>query len=277
MNGRNQHGLTRDIPDGVKREVRQRDGFGCVVCGNAIFDYEHFEPEFVGAVEHKANGIILLCDRCHRRKGHFLSKQTIAAAAANPKCRQQGFSSEVFDIGAEHPEITIGSLTFTDVEVLLRINGESILSIKKPEEAHAPFRLNALLKDISGNVVLEIMDNEWRTPTSNWDTEVVGSRIIVRSAIRSISLVVRSEPPSRIVIERINLIHRNFVIEGREGRSTTIIGGGNFFKTGSSNIFGAQCGISVNGSDLAIGSGGGGVILGPGTYLGGGTGRTFLT
>ncbi|MEH2485180.1 Abi-alpha family protein [Bradyrhizobium sp. AZCC 2230] len=81
----NRHGLSRNIPADVKRTVRQRDGFGCVVCGKAIYDYEHFDPEFADATQHDPAGIVLLCISCHGKKTRgFLSKQTIAAARQSP-------------------------------------------------------------------------------------------------------------------------------------------------------------------------------------------------
>jgi 5-methylcytosine-specific restriction endonuclease McrA len=63
----NKHGLNRAIPSGIKREVRQRCGFGCVVCGLGIVQYEHVEPEFSDAVKHEADKIVLLCPQCHSK------------------------------------------------------------------------------------------------------------------------------------------------------------------------------------------------------------------
>ncbi len=48
----NKHGLSRTIPEDVKRQVRQACGFGCVCCGFAIVTYEHIEPEFHNAESH---------------------------------------------------------------------------------------------------------------------------------------------------------------------------------------------------------------------------------
>jgi hypothetical protein len=42
----NKYGWPRDIPDDIKRFVRQKDGFGCVHCGRGIYQYDHFDPEF---------------------------------------------------------------------------------------------------------------------------------------------------------------------------------------------------------------------------------------
>jgi hypothetical protein len=63
--GKNRFGLSRDIPRGIKREVRRRSGFGCVICGCAIFEYEHVDPPFSEAKQHDPSGITLLCGQCH--------------------------------------------------------------------------------------------------------------------------------------------------------------------------------------------------------------------
>jgi len=39
----NQHNLSRDIPRTVKRKVKKDSGFGCVICGSAICQYEHID------------------------------------------------------------------------------------------------------------------------------------------------------------------------------------------------------------------------------------------
>src|SRR5574337_274292 len=87
----NKFGLSRDIPDLIKREVRQKCGFGCVVCGSAVYQYEHLEPLFPDAKNHDPNGIVLLCGGCHDRVTRgMLSKETIKLKANNPKCLEEG-------------------------------------------------------------------------------------------------------------------------------------------------------------------------------------------
>ena len=48
----NKHGLPRTIPPDVKRAVRRACGFGCVICGLGIVDYEHVDPTFADALVH---------------------------------------------------------------------------------------------------------------------------------------------------------------------------------------------------------------------------------
>ena len=55
----------RNIPRPIQREVRQRCGFGCVICGFPLYEYDHLK-DWANVKEHIANDIILLCDRHHR-------------------------------------------------------------------------------------------------------------------------------------------------------------------------------------------------------------------
>lgn len=52
---------------------------------------------------------------------------------------------------------------------------------------------------------LQIVDNTWRGAVSAWDTEVVGPRIKVRKKKGTFSLILRLEPPGRIVIEKLDM------------------------------------------------------------------------
>jgi hypothetical protein len=169
---KNKYGLSRKIPAEVTRIVRQRDGFGCVVCGSAFYTYDHFDPEFSEARTHNPDGICLLCGTCHRRKtSGLLSLESEKKAVLRPKTKKIGFSWGVFDVGQEHPEILLGSFTAYNVNVLIKIDGYEIFSILPPEEARGPFRINARLTDPDGRTILEIVENEWRTPPENWDVE----------------------------------------------------------------------------------------------------------
>lgn len=71
---KNKHGLSRTIPDKIKEQVRKNSGFGCVICGVGIIEYEHVNPEFKDCTEHNSENITLLCPTCHSKKTRgFLS------------------------------------------------------------------------------------------------------------------------------------------------------------------------------------------------------------
>ena len=48
------------IPESMKREVRQRCGFGCVICGMPLYTYEHMLG-YVNVDRHVAEELTLLC------------------------------------------------------------------------------------------------------------------------------------------------------------------------------------------------------------------------
>ena len=58
---------SRNIPLPVQREVRRRCGFGCVICGLPLYEYDHLLCWAV-VQRHVAEEITLLCDQHHREK-----------------------------------------------------------------------------------------------------------------------------------------------------------------------------------------------------------------
>ena len=113
MTEKNKHGLSRTIPGPVKRIIRQRCGFGCVICGLGFYDYEHFDPDFADATEHNPEGMTLLCSQCNQSRGRGrLSRETVAKANKNPKCLREGYANEMFDFHSEPIEIKFAGVSF---------------------------------------------------------------------------------------------------------------------------------------------------------------------
>jgi hypothetical protein len=221
----NKYGLSRDsLSEPVKREVRQRCGFGCVRCGLAIYQYHHFDPPFSEAKTHNPSGIALLCGTCHDlvTKG-LLSDNTVRKLNRNPKCFEAGFSYGPFDIGDQHPLVTLGYSTWIHTQIILQVFEMPLLKVEPPEVAGTPFRLSGLFYDESGKLILQILQNEWKGPISNWDIEVKGQRIIVRRAPGQIALQIRSDPPNRLIIERLDMFYKGAHILGEEGKHITAI------------------------------------------------------
>lgn len=261
MATKNKFKLSRTIPAEIMRSVRQRCGFGCVICGNAIYQYEHFNPEFSEARSHNAEGITLLCGGCHDRKSRgLLSQKTVSKANDNPKCLQQEFSFGPFDIGTTHPEIVLGTLKCINVSIPLQVLGDPILKITPPSQLGEIFKISAILRDKNGSIILQIDENQWLTPTTNWDCIVEGQRITLRSDAGQIELILRCEPPNRIVVQKLKMIHLGNIISCEEGRYLILqLPSGFFFKTPKVVINGAMIGIDINQDSYAIGVGGGGV------------------
>ena len=123
---KNDHELSREIPSEIKREVRKRCGFGCVVCGSAIYEYEHFDPEFKDAKEHIADGIALLCPTDHRRKEKkLLSREKYLEAIANPKAFETNKAYTDWEDADFAPTIFIGNKIFKGGTSILKIDIKS--------------------------------------------------------------------------------------------------------------------------------------------------------
>jgi len=83
------------IPSKIKREVRQRCGYGCILCGCPIYDYEHIE-EYSVVKEHTFENLALLCPICHRKKTNkLISKEKILAALKSVEKRERTTPDEI--------------------------------------------------------------------------------------------------------------------------------------------------------------------------------------
>jgi hypothetical protein len=221
----NQFGLSRYIPASVKRAVRKRCGFGCVICGSIIYAYHHFEPSFIQAREHTTEGIILLCGKCHAEvtKG-LLSDATINKAGKSPKCLEQGFAHFALDVGERFPVVLIGNSTFIANPTIIRAFGTRLFAIDKPEIVGGPCRISAIFYDRVGNEACRIVYNEWQGLTSTWDITCIGNEITIWRADREIALKMHSNPPEKLVIDRLEMFYKGFRINvDTEGQTTTYL------------------------------------------------------
>jgi hypothetical protein len=205
----NIHGLPRYIPTDVRRAVRRAAGFGCVICGNAVCQYEHVDPPFEYAREHDPAKITYLCGGCHDKVTRGIwSKQKVKDAMQKPTCKQTGFSFGAFDIQG-FPALSIGDMQFRDTPIILEIEDVPLIAVAAPEEPRGPFLLSALFLSDSGEALLEIRNNEWFANAENWDVEVVGARIFVRLGAGNIPLVLRAKPPDGLAVEHLDMQFRD--------------------------------------------------------------------
>ncbi|MCH5515532.1 hypothetical protein [Pseudomonas syringae] len=217
MGEKNKFGLGRTIPAAIRREIRRRCGFGCVRCGLAYYEYEHFDPDFKDATEHNPNGMTLLCSQCNQKRARgTLSAETVARANQNPKCKQQGFASELFDFGPEPISVRFAGQDFIDCAVIIQVKGVNLISLLPPEEEGAPIRLSGMFSDVTGATTLKIVDNEFYAGDENWDVEIVGPRIRLLRGIGDVALQIRVSPPHAIAIERINMEFEGWFLKGDE-------------------------------------------------------------
>lgn len=211
----NQYGLSRNVPSHIKRAIRQRCGFGCVLCGLAFYDYEHFNPDFVDAREHNPEGMTLLCPNCNQKRARGrLSAASVADANANPRCLQQGFANESFDFGGEPIEVKFAGSSYYNCRHIIVINDLPILTVAPPLNPGEPVRLSGVFVNDQGRVTLRIIDNRFLVNTNNWDVECVGPQIKIRDGIGEIALHIEMAPPNGIAIRRIEMRFQGVHLRG---------------------------------------------------------------
>ena len=197
----NKHGLSRQIPVSVKREVGRRCGFGCVVCGVGIIRYEHFDPPFGDAKAHDAEGITVLCPSCHLRKSTDLAfGETIAACHRSPRKQTEGAAGTLRDITAEDPVVRMGSNRFVGVGHLMVIDDEAVLSFRPRLESGAPLRMSVRFVGEDGGHSLKIIDNEWIAADAGWDIETTDRAFTFRNAACDLILSFTLYPPDAIEV-----------------------------------------------------------------------------
>jgi hypothetical protein len=201
-NERNKHGLSRVIPDPVKRAVRQRCRFCCVICGAIPYQYHHFNPLYEDARAHLPEGITLLCGACHDKVTRgFWSASKVATADTGPygsSCHPHAFMELRAPVW-----FLLGSMVFRGEGPLLSINQDTLISLEFSTE-EGPL-LNASLFDLSGQECITIRNNELLARNQNWDVEMNGPNLTVRDAPRNVILEIRFCPPHGIHLVRLRM------------------------------------------------------------------------
>lgn len=206
----NQYGLSRDIPEPIKRAVRQRCGFGCVFCGLWIYEYEHILPQFKDAKEHDPDKICLLCPNHHEKvtKG-IVSKKQVLEQYKNPRALEVGFASDYLVLD-EKFSVVLGRIFLPYARDILSVEDNILIGVKQPSKSE-PLRLYGKFFNDKGDLVMEIIDNEFRGLTSNWDVQQKGRRTIIKDNNKKICLKMLIEPPDILKIESVDMKYKGAV------------------------------------------------------------------
>jgi hypothetical protein len=199
------------IEPAMEREVRRRCGFGCIICGLPLYEYDHILG-WANVQRHVAEEITLLCDMHHREKTNgLLPLEGVIAANQEPYNLRQGVSKP-YDLhySGTECETIIGSNKFTTRDLgdgtfsaPLVIDGVPIVAFVL-SDGH--LLLNLLLFDDDNNLVLQIERNELQYSVSPWDIKLRGRNLVIRAAERKILVDIVFEVPNRIVIRRGRLL-----------------------------------------------------------------------
>lgn len=203
------------IPAKIKRAVRQRCGFGCVMCGAPVYHYEHME-EWAKVLKHEEENITLLCPNSHEDKtNRLLPLRKLQEANANPFNLQTGHSTPRFYyFGDERPTVVIGDVGFTHPDkdfAAVVVDGVPLVGFRF-DGGQALLQLR--LYDAENNLVLQVVDGELVYRVDIWDIDFVGNVLTVRQEERDILLKIKLDPTTNTVeIDRGTLYCNEIQIE----------------------------------------------------------------
>ena len=199
------------IPADVLRVVRQRCGFGCVVCGLPLYEYHHIE-DFAESNDHSADNLTLLCNQHHAEatKG-LLTRPQIESANQNP-CNVRTGITRPFGLhfqGSQF-EANIGSNAFSTgglpdrngnrFLIPVSIDDHDLLSAAVDPEGNLFLTLEIF--DQCNLPLLIINQNVLLMWTDKWDIAFQSQTLTIREQARDILFEIVFEPPNKISIPR---------------------------------------------------------------------------
>jgi hypothetical protein len=209
------------IPDPMKREVRQRCGFGCVICGLPLWNYHHMTPYAV-VKDHAADNLTLLCPNHHAEVDHALSERQIREFNADPVNVRTGVTSprRLRFESAGPARIVIGSNTFlwnAPEMYPIVVDNDPVIGFHREDDE---LMLTLVLRD-EFNLPVAVADRgEIIFSTDAWDIDRVGNRVTIRSAPRQVFVAILFDPKGVVTIERGRLLSNGVVIDVKPASAT---------------------------------------------------------
>ena len=208
MTGTTETITSRNIPHPIQREVRQRCGFGCVICGGIIYDYDHL-VDWASAHTHVADEITLLCTRHHREKTNkLLPLADVLKHNADPYNLREGVSEpHIFHYSGDACEVVMGNNVFKTAGDVP--DGATLIPLVIDDEIMLGFvfeagqaLLHMAVFDEFNRLILRIERNVMTYTSAAWDVELVGARLRIRERLRRFLIEIYFEPPNRIRVTR---------------------------------------------------------------------------
>lgn len=211
------------IPAHIARQVRQRCGYGCVICGDLIIDYHHM-TEFSKNPVHEVENIVLLCTKHHREiSSGRLSEAKIRAAANSPYALRPGASNHnyILDEGQAYTIRAGGSI----FELAPGDPGIDFVSMYDLPLFYVRFyggvpHFSFKIFDHSDRLVLSLEENAIKLRRPLWDVTLKGAYLRVHYGPRAEIAKIKIRD-STITFERL-IVHSRGTVVGFENDSLWI-------------------------------------------------------
>lgn len=200
------------IPEEVKRSVRKRCGFGCVICGSPLYHYDHM-AEYAEVRCHEAENITLLCAQHHDMKTrgrlptsdiveHNKSPFNIERGITTPE-KIIGFSKDISGV-----KVRVGTNFFEynfegfDRFIVFSVDGVQLFHVSKCENE---IFFNLLLFNEFNEPVLEVINNEMIHRSDIFDITYVGTKLVVKGTDNKIFIELKFDTDGTISVSKASL------------------------------------------------------------------------
>lgn len=210
----------------MMRFVRQRCGFGCVICGFPIYEYDHI-IDYSIVQKHEAENLTLLCDRHHKEKTNkLLSQEQVIEANKNPfNVVNQNSSQYLLNFYGTDFSIILGDIRQTipnvnpdnDFLIPFLVNNKKVISF---EIIDGKLFLNLVLINENGELLLKIIENELVYNSQQWDIEFVGRRLKIREKLHKIIFDIEFIIPNSVQIHKAEFHCDGYWIKVEDGGFT---------------------------------------------------------
>lgn len=182
-----------DVPNSVKRILRQEAGFGCCKCGRPIYEYHHIVP-YADDHHFRPDDMMVLCPYCHGEVGYgLLDEDEQRRHKANPYNIVHGLAQGPLALQQRTLAIALGTTEFVGDGTFIRVDNHPLLSLSLSGDGR--LQVSVELNDHDGNLLALIDKNEWITGDPHpWDVEYGGRWLIIRRRQGEISLHVDARP-----------------------------------------------------------------------------------
>lgn len=173
---------SRHIPELLKRAVRRRCGFGCVVCGLPVYHYDHI-VDFATVKEHTEDNITLSCPNHHHEKtARQIPLSKVIACNNDPVNRSRDKTSKrMMYFRGEDAVIKLGASSFTmkrdcDKYEALVMGSTTVLAFEREAD---DLLLSMHLRDVLLNDIAVVTRGELILSTNISDYSYVGRRMTI--------------------------------------------------------------------------------------------------